>query len=88
MALPSPSSSARSLRVASLVTFTITVAVSVPGAMPSTTSPRPVTVRVKVSSVSAASGGMIVTCGVTLVLSSNDTLTPLTPLAGSVSAQE
>ena len=59
---------------------TLTVAVSVPGAMPFA-PPRPVTVRVKVSSVSAVSAG-IVASGVTLVSSSI-----VTPLAGSGSAQ-
>ena len=60
----------------------VTVAVSVAGAMPSV-PPRPVTVRVKVSSGSVASAGMVTT-GVALAASSNVTVTPL---AGSVSAQ-
>ena len=53
----------------------VTVAVSVSGAVP-LVPPRPVTVRVKVSTVSAASAG-IVTTGVALVASSN-----VTPLVG------
>ena len=55
------------------------MAVSIPSV-----PPRPVTVRVKVSSVSAISSG-IVTSGMALVALSNVTVTPL---AGVVSAQE
>ena len=60
------------------VTLAVSVAVSIPSE-----PPRPVTVRVKVSSVPAARFG-IVTSGVALVASSNVTLTPL---SGVVSAQ-
>ena len=63
-------------------TFTVTVAVSVPGAVP-LAPPRPVTVRVKVRSVSTTNFG-IVTPGVALVSSSNISITPP---AGSVSSQ-
>ena len=59
----------------------VTVAVSVPRRIP-LVPPRPVTVRVKVSSVSSGSD-VTVTFGVTLVSSSNVTATPL---AGLVSA--
>ena len=59
------------------VTLAVSAAVSIPSV-----PPRPVTVRVKVSSVPAASV-WIVTSGVALVASSNVTLTPL---AGVVSA--
>ena len=59
------------------VTLAVAVAVSIPSV-----PPRPVTVRVKASSVLAARFG-IVTSGVALVESSNVTLTPL---AGVVSA--
>ena len=69
--------------VGAVLLATPTVAVSVPVAMP-LVPPRPVTVRVKVSSVFAASGG-IVTVGVALVSSSNVTSTPV---VGLVSAQE
>ena len=61
---------------------TVTVAASVSGVMPSV-PPRPVTVRVKVSSVSAASAS-IVTRVVALAASSN---LIVTPLVGAVSAQ-
>ena len=54
---------------------TVTVAVSVSVAMPFV-PPRPVTVRVKVSSAPSACAG-IVTTGVALVSSSNVTVTPL-----------
>ena len=61
-----------------------TVAVSVSGAEPREALVlRPVTVRVKVSSVLSASAG-IVTTGVALAASSNVTVTPL---VGLVSAQ-
>ena len=61
----------------------VTVALSVSGAVPREVSvARPVTVRVKVSSVPSASAG-IVTTGVALAASSNVTVTPL----GLVSAQ-
>ena len=61
----------------------VTVAVSVPVLVPNAVRmwPRPVTVRVKVSSLAPAG---IVTTGMALVLSSNVTVTPL---AGLVSAQ-
>ena len=59
---------------------TVTLAVSVPGAVP-LMPPRPVTVRVKVSAVFSVSAG-IVTTGVALALLSN-----VTPLAGLVNAQ-
>ena len=62
----------------------VTLALSVPGAVPREASvARPVTVRVKVSSVPSASAG-IVTTGVALAASSNVTVTPL---VGLVSAQ-
>ena len=71
-----PSLTVRVLSVAS-VERTVTVAVSVPGAVPSEGSvARPITVRVKVSSVPAVSAG-IVTTGVALSALSN-----VTPLVG------
>ena len=71
-----PSLTVRALSVAS-VERTVTVAVSVSGAVPNEVSvARPATVRVKVSSVPAVSAG-IVTTGVALVSSSN-----VTPLVG------
>ena len=54
----------------------VTVALSVSGTVPREMSARPVTVRVKVSSVPSASAG-IVTTGVALAASSNVTVAPL-----------
>ena len=68
---------------ATFVAGTDTLAASVPRVTPSEPE-RPATVRVKVSSVFAASAG-IVTTGVALPASSNVTVTPLD---GLVSAQE
>ena len=62
---------------------TFAVAVSVAGTLPSPSVPRPVTVRVKVSSAPSASAG-IFTSVEALMASLNVTVTPL---AGWVSAQ-
>ena len=78
-----PSLTVRALRVATpeaVGAVAVTVAVSVAVAMPFV-PPRPVTVRVNVSSVSSTCAG-IVTTGVALVALSN-----VTPLAVVVSAQ-
>ena len=72
----------RTSGVRSQIPAAVTVALSVAAATP-LTPPRPVTVRVNVNSVPAASAG-IVTAGVALAASSNVTDTPL---AGSLSAQ-
>ena len=62
---------------AASVAVAVTVALSVSGAVPREVSvARPVTVRVKVSSVPSVSAG-IVTTGVALAASSNVTAAPL-----------
>ena len=71
-----------SVAVGAVFAVAVTLAVSVAGAIPFV-PPRPVTVRVKVSSVSSVSAG-IVTTGLALALLSNVTVTPL---AGLVKAQ-